>query len=271
MKPHRIAALALSGVSLCALAGTLAAFPGGTPRLVTNMNPQCANCHSSVDANQLRDQSPDAAAGMTIEKRHYGALERGDERYAKLSGDDRAKLLDAVKVVDANSKVELAVSAAKVKPSGTFTVTVTTRGGAGPVVGVMLTDIDLRFSASPIQAEGFFISSEPAVIGPDGKPQTTFLEGRAKELGKNINYVNITGVQGDADAKSFPTCKVTYTLTAPSKPGSYTVSAAFLYGTEKATAVGRVEGMGGRVGPAGGNGGGSGRIQFAKPVTIVVG
>lgn len=271
MKPHRIVAAALSLVALTGMAGTLAAFPGGTPRLVTNMNPQCANCHSSVNADQLRDQSPEAAGGMTIEKRHYSQLESGAERYGKLSAEDRSKLLEAVKAVDANSSVLIAASASKVKPSGTLTVTVTTKGGAGPVVGVMLTDSDLRFGASPVQASGFWISADPVVTGPDGKPQTTFLDGRAKELGKNINYVNITGVQSDVDSKSYPTCKVTYTLVAPSKPGTYTVSAAFLYGTEKATAVGRVEGMGGRVGPAGGNGGGSGRIQFAKPITIVVG
>jgi hypothetical protein len=258
-------------VSMGTLASSLMAFPGGTPRLVTNMNPQCANCHSSVGTDQLRDQSPEQAANMVFTSRHYGSLERGDERYAKLSAEDRAKLLTAVKAVDANSTVNMAVSSAKVKPGATVTVTVTTKGGAGPVVGVMLTDSDLRFAASPVQVNGFWISGPPVVTGPDGQPQTTFLDGRAKELAKNINYVNITGVQGDADAGTWSSCKVVWTLVAPSRPGTYTISAAYLYGTEKSSPIGRVEGPGGRIGPAGGNGGGSGRIQFAKPITITVG
>lgn len=271
MMSRRVLASGLTLVSLTALAGQLSAFPGGTPRVVTNMNTQCAGCHSSADANQLRDQSPDAAANMVRENRHYRALETGDRNYAKLSPEDRQKLLSAVRAVDAASKVELAVSATKLKPSGSFSVTVTTVGGAGPVVGVMLTDCDLRASSSPVQVNGFVITGEPLVVGPDGKPQTAFLDGRAKELGRNINFVNIQGVQGDADANKWSTCKVTWTLTAPAKPGTYTLSAAYLFGTEKASPLGRVEEPSGRIVPAGGGGGGSGRILFAKPITITVG
>ncbi len=135
----------------------------------------------------------------------------------------------------------------------------------------MLTDCDLRYSASPVQAGGFYISAEPQVVGPDGKPQTTFLDGRAKELGRNINYVNVAGVQSDPDAGTWPVCKVTYTLVAPCKAGEYTISAAFLYGTEKSVAVGRVQAADGRTLPAGGGTAPSGRIQFAKPVKITVG
>ena len=266
-----IVASVLGLTSLAALATQLSAFPGGTPQLVTNMNPQCANCHSSVDADQLRDQAPERATSMVIANRHYASLEHGDRDYAKLSTDDRTKLLTAVKAVDANSKIEMALSSEKVKPSGTITVTITTHGGAGPVVGVMLTDCDLRYSASPVQVEGFVITQDPQVVGPDGKPQTAFLDGRAKELSRNINYVNVQGVQSDPDAGKWPVCKVTYTLAAPAKAGVYTISAAFLYGTEKSVAIGRVEGPNGRVGPAGGGGAPSGRIQFAKPVKVTVG
>ena len=180
MKLRHVVASSLVLTSLASAAGPLLAFPGGTPRVVTNMNTQCAGCHSSVDANQLRDQSPDAAGNMLAENRHYKALESGDRNYAKLSAEDRQKLLTAVKAVDANSRLELAVSATKVKPGGTITVTVTTHGGAGPVVGVMLTDCDLRYSSSPVQVNGFYISAEPQVVGPDGKPQTAFLDGRAR-------------------------------------------------------------------------------------------
>ena len=257
--------------SLASLAGRPDAYPGGTPRAVTNAAPYCASCHSSVNAQQLRDMPADAAAGMVIETRHYSAITGGDERYQKLEPGDRQKLLDAIKAMDANSRIELAVSAAKVKPSGTITVTVTTRGGAGPVVGVMLTDNDMRFQAGPVQAEGFVITKAPDVTGPDGKPQTKFLDGRAAELTKNINYVNIQDVQSDPAAGTYPTCKVVWTLAAPAKPGEYTITAAFLYGTEKASPLGRVEGPGGRILPVGGQGSASGRIQFAKPVKVVVG
>jgi hypothetical protein len=268
---RRWIATALVLISLPALTGTLRAFPGGTPRVVTNMNTQCAGCHTSADANQLRDQSPDFVNNMLAPNHHYRGLESGDRNYGKLSPEDRTKLLAAVKAVEANSSVQLVASATSVKPSGEFTVTVTTKGGAGPVVGVMLTDCDLRYSSSPVQVNGFWIDGEPQVTGPDGKPQTAFLDGRAKELQRNINFVNITGVHGDPDANTWSTCKVTWKLVAPARPGTYTISAAYLFGTEKSIAIGRVEEPGGRVVPAGGGGAGSGRILFAKPITIKVG
>ena len=82
--------------------------------------------------------------------------------------------------------------------------------------------------------------------------------------------MNIEGVKSDTDAGTYPECKVVYTLHAPADPGEYTISAAYLYGTEKATPLGRVEAPGGRIVPIGGGGSPSARIQFAKPVTIKV-
>ncbi|HTO92606.1 MAG TPA: hypothetical protein VMJ70_15855 [Candidatus Sulfotelmatobacter sp.] len=267
----RIAIAAVLGLTaLTGVAGQLRAYPGGTPRFTTNANTYCAGCHSSVGADQLRDQPADIASSMTVENRHYASIQGGQERYGKLSEDDRKKLLDTVKAMDANSKVEIAASATTVKALGTLTVTVTTHGGAGPVVGVMLTDNDLRFESSPVQTEGFLITKAPDVTGPDGKPQTAFLDGRYKDLQKNINYVNVQGVKSDPSTNTYPTCKVVYTLQAPSKPGTYTVTAAFLYGTENASPIGRQETPDGRVLPAGGGGGASGRIQFAKTLTITV-
>lgn len=271
MRLRNAAVALLVLASIASLASRPGAYPGGTPRAVTNAAPYCATCHSSVNAQQLREMPADASDGLLIENKHYSAITNGDERYQKLEPADRQKLLDAIKAMDANCKVELAVSAAKVKASGTIPVTVTTHGGAGPVVGVMLTDNDLRFQAGPVQAQGFVITKAPDVTGPDGKPQTKFLDGRASELAKNINYVNIQDVQSDPTAGTYPTCKVVWALTAPAKAGEYTISAAFLYGTEKATPLGRVEGPGGRILPVGGGGSASGRIQFAKPVKVVVG
>jgi len=265
-----IAAAVLVLAAASGLVGRLGAYPGGTPRFVTNASPYCASCHSSVNADQIRELAPEAVAGLLPENRHYAQISAGERDYSRLQPGDREKLLAAIKAMDANCRVDIAVSAAKVKPLGTLTVTVTTRGGAGPTVGVMLTDNDLRFQSSPVQVEGFVITAPPEVTGPDGKPQTKFLDARFQGLSKNINYVNIQDVKSDADAGTYPECKVVYTLKAPSDPGEYTISAAFIYGTEKASAVGRVEAPGGRVMPAGGQGAGSGRIAFTKPFKVTV-
>jgi hypothetical protein len=252
------------------LASQLRAYPGGTPRFVTNAAPYCTSCHSSTSLDQLREMPADAASHLLPEQRHYPEIANGEERYATLQPADREKLLAAVKAMDANCRVTLTASATKLKRLAPLTVTVTTRGGAGPVIGVMLTDNDFRYQSSPVQVEGFLITAAPQVTGPDGKPQTQFLDGRAKELTRNINYVNIDGVKSDPDAGVYPECKVVYTLKAPALPGEYTISAAFLYGTEKASPLGRVEAPGGRVLPLGGQGAASGRVQFAKPLRITV-
>ena len=270
MKGRWIPAGALVLTAAFGLARQIGAYPGGTPRFVTNAAPYCAGCHSSVGTDQLRDLPADAQANMQPEKRHYSAISAGDGDYKKLEAPDRDKLLAAVKAMDANCRVTLAVSATTVKPMAPLAATVTTRGGAGPVVGVMLTDTDMRFQSSPVQTEGFLITDAPQVTGPDGKPQTKFLDGRLAGLSKAINYVNIQDVKSDPDANLYPECKVVYALKAPATPGEYTISVAFLYGTEKASPLGRVEAPGGRVLPAGGGSAASGRIQFAKPVKITV-
>ena len=207
---------------------------------------------------------------MLPDKKHYAAILAGEDNYGKLSEADRSKLLEAIKAVDANSKVTLAASSLKLKRGGAMTVTVNTRGGAGPVVGVMLTDTDLRNEAGPVQGEGFYISRAPEIYGQDGKIQTKWLDGRFPGLSKNLNYVNIQDVKSDPSANSYAECKVVYTMRAPMDPGEYTISAAFLYGTEKSTALGRVQTPDGRVVPVGGGGADSGRIQFAKTIKITV-
>ena len=270
MNSRRISAAMLCLVALAIGASRLNAYPGGTPRVVTNATPFCTNCHSSTSADQLKDMPADAASGMLPDHRHYTEINSGEEGYGKLSADDRQKLITAIKAMDANSRVELSVSATSVKPGAPLTATVKTRGGAGPVVGVMLTDNDQRFQSSPVQVEGFLITQPPAVTGPDGKSQTKFLDARVAGLNKNINYVNIQEVYSNPDAGKYAECQVVYSLKAPCDPGQYTISAAFLYGTEKASSLGRVEGPGGRIMPVGGQAAHSGRVQFAKPVTVTV-
>jgi len=53
------------------------------------------------------------------------------------------------------------------------------------------------------------------------------------------------------------------------KPGKYTICAAFLYGTEKASPLGRVE-VHGHTQPLGGFAGKSGRIKFTELKSIDV-
>jgi hypothetical protein len=269
----------LAAAALMGTAGYLSAFPGGTPGSVTNAAPYCATCHSSYNADQLRDQKPDAVASMTIEGRHFAEINRqagggpgggGFSGYGAMSADDKAKLIEQIKAIDSNSKVTLAASATSVKPGAPLTVTVNTKGGGGPVIGVMLTDNDLRFEAGPVQTQGFVITDAPAVTGADGKPQTTFTDRRMAGLPKGINYVNIYDVNSDPVKGTYPECKVVYSLKAPATPGDYTISAAFLYGTEKASPLGRHETPDGRVFPVGGGGSHSGRIQFATPLKITV-
>src|SRR5438477_10982305 len=103
------------------------------------------------------------------------------------------------------------------------------------------------------------ISGAPAVMGPDGKPQTTFVDKRAAGLAKNINYVMVYGMKGDAVAKTYGNATVAYPLTAPTKPGDYTIAAALLYGTEKASPLSTVKKTGFDL-PLGGFAGASGRI-----------
>jgi hypothetical protein len=271
MKKVLLPVLMLAALAALGAYSYLAAYPGGTPQVVTNATPYCANCHSSVGTEQLRDRPADMAARLVAEARHFTEISAGEEGYSKLSKEDRDKLIEQIKEVDSNCKVSVALSSASVKPGGALTATVTTHGGAGPVIGVMLTDIDLRFECSPIQAGGFLITAPPQVTGPDGKAQTAFLDGRFAGLSKNINYVNIQGVKSDVTTKTYPECKVVYSLKAPMQPGEYTVTAAFMYGTEKATPLGTSEGPGGRKMPLGGQGAHSGRIQFAKVMTLKVG
>src|SRR5207249_1066011 len=126
----------VSGVGAVSHAGRLEAYPGGTPGFVTNAGPYCAVCHSSASSEQVRERPAEAAANLLPEKRHYASIAAGEENYNKLDAEGRQKLLAAVKAMDANSHVTLAASAMRVKRLAPLTVTVTTRGGAGPVVGV---------------------------------------------------------------------------------------------------------------------------------------
>jgi hypothetical protein len=199
---------------------------------------------------------------------HLDAIKAGIGPYAKLSDVDRAKLIADVQKVDENSLISIEVPQA-VKAGQKFTVSVKAQGGSGPVLGIMLLDVDLRNQARTIQGEGFVIDSPPKVIGPDGNPQDQWLTRRFDDLPRNLSFVVVFGVKTDLQTNSFSKAGVTYDLVAPAKPGHYTICAALAYGTEKASALGRVE-KDGHVMPLGGISGASGRIRFSRMYVIDV-
>lgn len=244
------------------------AYPGGPLRDVTDAAPYCAGCHSSVGIEQLRDLPAAQARKNTVAVAHLDAIKAGSGPYAKLTPDQRTKLIADVEKVDANSKISIDVPPT-VKAGDKFTATVKAQGGSGPVFGVMLLDVDLRDQARSIQGEGFQIDTPPRTIGPDGKPQDQWLNRRYDSLARNLSFVVVFGVKADLAADKYSTASVTYDLVAPSKPGKYTICAALAYGTEKASPLGRVE-KGGHPIPLGGFAGPSGRILFSKLATIEV-
>lgn len=264
---------AIIGLALASTIGAFThaaawAYPGGPLRDVTDTAPYCAGCHSSIGIEQLRDLPPDQARKRTAAVAHIDAIKAGSGPYAKLTPDERTRLIADVEKVDANSTISIDVPQS-VKVGGTFTATVKAQGGSGPVFGVMLLDVDLRDQAREIQGEGFQISSPPQVVGPDGNSQDQWLSRRYDGLARNLNFVVVFGVKTDLAADKFSTASVTYNLVAPSKPGKYTICAALAYGTEKASPLGTVQ-MGGHPAPLGGFAGASGRIRFSKVATIEV-
>ena len=119
-----------------------------------------------------------------------------------------ARLLEQAKKMDQNSSVQLEASAPTVAPGGTLSVTVTTKGGIGPVVGIMLLDEPLRYQARPIQGTGWFIASAPEVIGPDGKPQSKWLDRRFNKQQTNLNFILVYDIASDPAKDMYATARV---------------------------------------------------------------
>lgn len=263
---HKMAGLSLGLLALTALPYTAWSYPS-FQRLpsVSDGVPYCAGCHSITDAAYQSELPPDAAQAQVVANKHYKALEEGSGGYKTVEPEQRKQLLELAKQIDQNSSVKLDVPAT-VAPGGTVTVTVTTRGGIGPVNGVMLVDEASRFQARPIQGTGWFIAAPPEVVGSDGKPQSNWLDRRKNKQQANLNYILVYGVTSNVETKTYATSKVTYLLKAPQTPGEYPVTAAFLYGTADADEMK----SGKYVEPVGGNGGPSGRIQFSNTVRIRV-
>jgi hypothetical protein len=249
--------------SLVVLAGLAAAYSGGPQLQVTDMAPACASCHSMTKADYTPEWPGERSAGELPENKHYKAIESADKGYKLIPEDKRKALLEQVKWMDENSSLSLKAPTSA-KPGQPIEVTVETKGGIGPVVGIFLVDLPLRFQARPIAADGWYVAGKPVVIGPDGKEQTWWLDKRDNEK-KNLSFI-LVQEKADLEKKVVPTAKVTWTLRAPIDPGTYTITAAFLYGTEDPD-----EYKTGKLEPApGGSLGPSGRTRFSEPVTVTV-
>lgn len=257
-------------MGLLLAAQRLEAYPNGTPHYVTDAAPYCAACHASVQRETMRGMGAGMAEGELAVYKHLLPIKEQREAYASMSRDDAKKLLSYVEEMDGNTKVSLEAPGEAAK-DGTIDVTAKFTGGAGPVVGLMLLDNNLRWESRSPAADGWEILGEPKIVGPDGKVQTRFLDHRTKGLKRNLSYVMVDGVSADLESKTFSSGSVTWKLRAPRDAGSYTLAVALLYGTEKASALGRgrsLEGIG--ILPKGGFEGHSGRILFSDVKKVAV-
>jgi hypothetical protein len=269
----RLFVIGLAGALLLPWSGDPAwGFPGGGPGFgmlpVTDATPSCAACHAIAKPGYMRDvpaTAPMNAQNQLVESKHYQAIEKGEGAYKVLATADREKLLKQVKLVDQNTSIS--INAPKEAGRGKrIKVEVSAKGGIGPGSSVMLLDTDLRMQARPPQGNGWRIVGPPEVIGPDGKKQTFWLDKRFTGLAKDINSI-IVGGGADVEKGVYPTFKVTYTLLAPAKAGKYTLTAAFLYGTEEPNEHKEKDKW---TLPAGGITGSSGRILFSDVVEVDV-
>jgi hypothetical protein len=250
-------------VLLVGLSGVASSYPTGPQLFVTDLAPYCSTCHSMLKAEYTPERPADYSTGELPVNKHYKAVESADKGYKLLPEDQRKAILEQVKWVDENSGVSLKAPTSA-KPGQPIEVTVETKGGIGPVVGVFLVDQPLRFQARPIAADGWYVVAKPKVIGADGKEQIWWLDKRVNEK-KNLSSV-LVQAKADVEKKVLPTTKVTWSLRAPIDPGTYTITAAFLYGTEAPDELQ----TGKLVEPPGGRSGPSGRVSFSEPVTVTV-
>ncbi len=256
---------------LIGLASTTAsAYPGGTPAYVTDIAPFCASCHSSASEDQLQGMPPARVTAELAANKHLAKIRTPppDSAYVKLSAADREALAAAVEKLDAGTSVKL-TAPATAKAGAEIEVVVETVGGSAPVLGVALVDAISRNQSAPISARGWGAVGKPVVIGPDGKPQTKFTDGRNPALPPGTSYVNIDGIDTDAAAGKFAKTKTTWKLRAPAQAGKVPLVAVMLYGTETGSPHGAVETPYGKQ-PLGGFTGSSGRVKFSAVATVDV-
>ncbi len=265
---HRTPFAIAWGVAWLLCAAAAGAYPGGTPGYQTDAAPYCASCHASRDLSVLEGAGPRATKELAANK-HYAVIESGKGGYGDLSEGERAQLIAHLQKLDENTRVTLKAPEA-VRPGETFEVTVETTGGAGPVIGVGLVDRAHRWLARPAPSAGWQVASAPEITGQDFKEQDRWLARRPESAGRNLAFVNVTGIASDASKDEWGRARVVWTLRAPARPGSYPLAAALWYGSEKASPLGYTEDpiRGKQV--RGGFGGASGRILFTPVSRITV-
>ena len=243
------------------------ADPYGPPHAVTDMAPFCASCHASTSVEQLPDLRPEIAKAETIEEKHLKFIET-DAAYKDLAAAQRQSLINAIQWIDAHARVSI-TGPVRAKRNSRIEVTVVTKGGAGPVIGLSLVDSLVRFQARPISSSGFKVLGPPMVIGPDHKAQADWIDRRVRGSELSLSTIMITGIHGDAETQQLSETRTTWSLRTPAEPGVYRIAVAFYYGTEKAHPLGTVT-QSGRPEPRGGLNGPSGRIMFSNLLTISV-
>lgn len=239
---------ALAIVSMLLMPCLSYAYPNGTLMYVTDMTPACASCHSAAKAEYVPELPPDAAKNETPEFKHYGLVRMPSmpSPYLELTPEQKERIIKEAKEIDAGSSVTI-TAPARAKRGEEIKVTVRARGGNGPVICLMLVDRPLRFQARPVQSDGWVIMDEPVIEGQDGKIQTAWIDKRIKGLKRNLNFVTVMDQKYDLEKGVFPAGEVIYTLKAPSAPGTYSLTAAFLYGTENAEKAGFFQRPSGRI------------------------
>ena len=253
---------------LLGLAGAAGAYPGGTPTFQTDAAPYCAACHSSREVSALAGAG-ERATKESAEHKHISVILSGQHGYQTLSEPDRKTLAEQIRALDAASTIEIKAPP-RVKAGEVFQVQVRVTGGGGPVVGVGLVDRDHRWYARPAASAGWQIAARPEITGGDGQPADDWLDKRPTEMGRNLSFVNVTGISSDPAAKKFDSAEVIFTLRAPDRPGSYPLAGAYWYGTEKSTLLGYTTNSIGQKEIRGGFTGGSGRVLFTKVQQIQV-
>jgi hypothetical protein len=266
---ERIRAGAGGALALLVAGAPAGAYPGGTPAFQTDAAPFCAGCHSSRNEAMLAGAPPGRAAKELPENKHYALIEQGEGGYGELEEAERTELIRQLRALDAASTVVLEAPAA-VAPGQSFEVTLRVTGGAGPVVGLALVDEPHRWRARPVAGVGWRVEGPPRIVGPDGAVQTEWLERRPESEGRNLSFVNVTGIESDASQGRYASAHVVWRLRAPSEPGRYPLAGAYWYGTEKGTPLGYVtDPVRGRQ-VRGGFTGSSGRILFTPAHVIQV-
>ncbi len=269
MKISIVGSIALGAALILAGVGSASAYPGGTPDFQTDVTPFCAACHSSTSEKDLLGAKGDRAAKETAAKKHLSQILAGAKAYADLDEGARARLVELIKAVDANSDIVLEFPP-QVAPGETFQVTARLTGGSGPAVGVALVDRPHRWYASSAPSVGWRVVGAPTVIGPDGRPQSEWLGRRPEVEGRNVSFVNVVNWKSDAVAGEWAKAKVIFTLKAPDAPGDYPLVGAYFYGTEKAIPMSTKSNPVYGDQPLGGYTGKSGRIKFTEAHVITV-